>query len=86
MKGELAAIVQMLRKFKHILRYKKFTIRTDHSPLKWLRSMKNPRSIMFRWLQELESYDFVVEHVAGKLTGAADGLSKSTHLPKAKKS
>ena len=79
-KGELAGIVQMLRKFEHILRYRRFKIFTDHSPLKWLRSMKNPRGIIFRWLQELESYDFTVEHVAGKLTGAADGLSRSSHL------
>ena len=79
-KGELAAVVQMLRKFEHILRYKKFRVYTDHSPLKWLRSMKNPRGIIFRWLQELESYDFTVDHVAGKSTGAADGLSRSTHL------
>jgi deoxyuridine 5'-triphosphate nucleotidohydrolase len=79
-KGELAAIIHQLRKFEHILRYKPFVIYTDHSPLKWLRSIKNPRGIFFRWLQELESYDFEVRHVAGKDTGAADGLSRSTHL------
>ena len=79
-KGELAAIVHQLRKFEHILRFKRFIIYTDHSPLKWLRSIKNPRGIFFRWLQELESYDFEVRHVAGKDTGAADGLSRSTHL------
>ena len=42
--------------------------------------MKNPRGIIFGWLQELESYDFMVDHMAGKSTGAADGLSRSNHL------
>ena len=43
--------------------------------------MKNPKGIYWRWLNELESYDFEVVHVAGKKTGAADGLSRSSHLP-----
>ena len=80
-KGELASIVHILRKHEHLLRYKKFKIYTDHQPLKWLRSMKNPKGIYWRWLNELESYDFEVVHVAGKKTGAADGLSRSSHLP-----
>ena len=80
-KGELASIVHILRKHEHLLRYKRFKIFTDHQPLKWLRTMKNPKGIYWRWLNELESYDFEVVHVAGKSTGAADGLSRSSHLP-----
>ena len=80
-KGELASIVHILRKHEHLLRYKKFKVFTDHQPLKWLRTMKNPKGIYWRWLNELESYDFEVVHVAGKSTGAADGLSRSSHLP-----
>ena len=30
---------------------------------------------------ELASYNFTVQHVPGKKTGAADGLSRSSHLP-----
>ena len=80
-KGELAAIVHALRKFEHLLRYRPFVIYTDHAALKWLKSMKNPRGIFFRWLQELSSYEFEIHHVPGKSTGAADGLSRSDHLP-----
>ena len=80
-KGELAAIVHALRKFEHILRYRPFVIYTDHAALKWLKTMKNPRGIFFRWLQELSSYEFEIHHVPGKSTGAADGLSRSSHLP-----
>ena len=80
-KGELASIIHILRKHEHLLRFKKFKVFTDHQPLKWLRTMKNPKGIYWRWLNELESYDFEVVHVAGKSTGAADGLSRSSHLP-----
>ena len=80
-KGELAAIVHALRQHKHILHYKPFVIMTDHQALKWLHSMKNPRGIFARWLMELQSFNFTVQHVPGKKTGAADGLSRSSHLP-----
>ena len=80
-KGELSAIVHALRTHEHILRYKPFVIMTDHQALKWLHSMKNPRGIFTRWLMELASYNFTVQHVPGKKTGAADGLSRSSHLP-----
>ena len=80
-KGELAAIVHALRSHEHILRYKKFIIYTDHKSLEWLHSMKNPRGIFARWLMELATYNFIIQHVSGKKTGAADGLSRSEHLP-----
>ena len=42
--------------------------------------MKEPRGIFFLWLTELATYNFIVKHVPGKETGAADGLSRSDHL------
>ena len=79
-KGELSAIIYMLRKFEHILRYKKFIVFSDHKPLQWLKSLKNPKGIHFRWLQELATYDFEVWYKPGKTIGAADGLSRSPHM------
>ena len=79
-KGELSAIVYALRKFEHILRYKKFIIYCDHQPLQWLQKMKNPRGIYWRWLAELATYDFEIRYKPGKKIGAADGLSRSPHM------
>ena len=79
-KGECAAIVDALRRYEHILRYKKFVVRSDHQPLQWLHNLKNPRGIYMRWLAELASFDFEVQHVPGKETAAADALSRSKHL------
>ena len=79
-KGELSAIIYALRKFEHILRYKKFVIYCDHMPLQWLKTMKNPKGIYWRWLQELETYDYEIRYKPGKKIGAADGLSRSPHM------
>ena len=79
-KGELSAIVFALRKFEHILRYKRFMIYCDHQPLQWLQRMKNPRGIYWRWLTELATYEFEIRYKPGKKIGAADGLSRSPHM------
>lgn len=79
-KGELSAIMYALRKFEHILRYKRFVIYCDHKPLQWLQTMKNPKGIYWRWLAELATYEFEVRYKPGKQIGAADGLSRSPHM------
>ena len=79
-KGELCAVVNILRKYEHILCYKGFVVHCDHQPLKWLRKMKNPKGIYWQWLQELETYDFEIRYKPGKKIGAADRLSRSPHM------
>ena len=55
-KGELAAIIFAVRKFEHILRFNRFILETDAQSLKYLNTMKNPRGIFFRWIEELAGY------------------------------
>ena len=59
-KGELCAVVNILRKYEHILCYKKFIVHCDHQPLKWLSKMRNPKEIYWRWLQEHKTYNFEI--------------------------
>ena len=80
-KGELAAIVYALRKFEHLLRFRKFLLHTDSAALRYLKTMKLSRGIWFRWLAEVQSYQFDVVHRAGRLIPHVDGLSRSGHLP-----
>ena len=49
---------------------------TDHQPLKWLMSIKNPASRLARWIIRLEEYTFKIQYKTGKTNGAADGLSR----------
>ena len=80
-KGELAALVHCLRKWEHILKFAPFIVNTDSAALKHLQTMKNPKGIFFRWLEELSEFRFEVKHRPGKLNRNADSLSRCDHLP-----
>ena len=82
-KGELSAIIMGLRKFEHILRYRPFIINTDSAALKYLKTIKNPANIWFRWLTEISSYDFEIKHRPGRENLNADALSRADHHPPA---
>lgn len=49
-------------------------LRTDHRPLQWLQSIKEPKGRLGRWLAALGEYEFTVKHVPGKDNVAADAL------------
>ena len=80
-KGELAALVFSIRKFEHLLRYNKFLVETDAQALKYLKTIKEPRGVYFRWLEELAGYEFQVKHKKGSLNVNADALSRTPGLP-----
>ena len=79
-KGELSAIIYALRKWEHILRFKQFWLWTDSKALVYLQTMKKLTGMYFRWLSEIQSYDFIVRHRPGKQNSNADGMSRSNHL------
>ena len=54
---------------------------TDSKALKYIQTLKQPSGIWFRWLQEIQSYDFEVRHKPGKDNTNADSLSRCDHLP-----
>ena len=84
-KGELSAIIYALRKYEHILRFKKFVLWTDSKALTYLQTMKKLTGIYFRWLSEIQSFEFEVYHRPGKQNTNADALSRSGHLEEATK-
>ena len=79
-KGELAAIIYGLRKFEHILKFRKFIIHTDSKALTYLQTMKKLTGIYFRWLSEIQSYDFDIRHRPGKKNSNCDAMSRCDHL------
>ena len=48
-KGELLALIQCSKKWKHILSYRPFEVHTDASALKYLTTMKNQSGLFTRW-------------------------------------
>lgn len=73
---ELLAVVNYCKHFRPYLYGQPFTIRTDHSSLKWLLSFKEPEGQKARWLEQLSQYNYQIEHRPGKQHGNADGLSR----------
>ena len=72
---KLLAVVKAVRHFHPYLYGLHFTIRTDHAALKWLLSFC-PEGQVACWLQQLQEYDFVVEHRPGLKHNNADALSR----------
>lgn len=73
---ELLAIVWAIRYLRPYLYGVKFLVRTDHQPLKWLSSLKEPNSRLIRWKIKLSEYEFDIEYVKGKDNKVADFLSR----------
>jgi hypothetical protein len=73
---ELLAIVFGVKRFRCYLMGNKFTVTTDHNPLQYLSSLKDPHGRLARWTMLLQEFDFEVKYKAGKLNGNADCLSR----------
>ena len=65
-KGELLALIQCIKKWKHILSYRHFEVHTDASALKYLTTIKNQSGLFTRWYQEIPGFNFKVIHKKGK--------------------
>lgn len=74
---ELLGIVWSTKYFRpYLYGSKKFIIRTDHKPLAWLMSLKDPNSKLMRWKIKLDEYNFEIEYKKGTLNSNADALSR----------
>jgi len=71
---ELYGIVFSLRHFQDLLYGKQFIIQTDHRNLTFLKSSEIPK--LQRWLMFMQSFDFVIHHIPGKINHVADMLSR----------
>ena len=74
---ELLAIVLAVRHFSHFLEGRQFTIFTDHKPLIHCLNMKEPSARVFRQLAYLSSFDFSIQHIAGRDNVVADCFSRA---------
>ena len=73
---EMLAVVYFIKYFRHYLAGAKFTLRTDHASLRWLKSFKEPEGQVARWLEILEEYHYDLIHRPGRKHGNADAMSR----------
>lgn len=73
---ELLAIVWSVKYFRPYLYGRKFKIQTDHRPLVYLFTMRNPSSRLLKFRLQLEEYNFSIEYLKGCNNVAADALSR----------
>ena len=73
---ELLAVVHFTQHFRPYLLGRRFTLRTDHGSLAWLKNFKDPTGQLARWLEKLQEFDFEVVHRPGRSHGNADALSR----------
>lgn len=73
---ELLAIVWATNYFRPYLYGVKFNIITDHKPLQWLMSLKEPNTRLYRWRLKLQEYNYTITYKKGKLNTNADALSR----------
>ncbi|KAL4125776.1 hypothetical protein QTP88_010016 [Uroleucon formosanum] len=73
---ELVAIMFGVKQFRPYVYGQKFTIITDHKPLTWLFSVKDPGSRLLRWRIKLDEFDYEIQYKSGKTNLNADALSR----------
>ena len=79
-KGEVLAVLHHLNHWRYYLRHRPFIVRTDHQPLKYIRTMEPMDSHVARWLSTLAEFNFEVIYRPGKKHGNADALSRAPHI------
>ena len=76
---EAWALVAACRKWSVYLKgASSIVLLTDHCPLKWLQSQKDPKHTFARWLMELQKLPFRISYRPGSENQAADYLSRNS--------
>lgn len=73
---EALAIIYCCSKFRQYLIGHKIIIQTDHHALTFIKQCKLTSSRLIRWVLTLREFNFTIEHIPGKLSVAADTLTR----------
>ena len=73
---EAFAVVWALETFRVYVEGSPTLVRTDHSPLLWLRNNAGKSARIARWVLRLQDFAFDLQHRAGRCNLVADALSR----------
>ena len=74
---ECLTVVWGIKRFKLYLAGRRFTLQTDHKPLKYLKDASYQNDRVFRWAVAVQEYSFRVEDIPGRENIGADFLSRT---------
>ncbi|XP_017797025.1 PREDICTED: uncharacterized protein LOC108578250 [Habropoda laboriosa] len=74
---ECLAIMYAVQHFRPYIYGREFQLVTDHRPLVWLHSVKDPQSRLVRWRLKLAEFEYRVVYKQGKENMNADALSRN---------
>ena len=67
---ELLGMVWAIGKWRHYIEGRHFTIRTDHSSLRYLPNQPSVNRRIWKWVAILQGYDMEIVHIPGKINPA----------------
>jgi hypothetical protein len=77
--SELAAIVHVLKIWRHYLMGSKCELYTDHKGLKYFFTQSELNMRQRRWLEPIKDYDLKIHYHMGKANVMADALSRKMY-------
>jgi hypothetical protein len=76
---ECFAIIYALKKFEYVIRDGRFMLLTDHRNLIYIDGETSQK--VKRWKLAIQTFDFDIVHIAGRLHEIADGFSRLLTIP-----
>ena len=73
---ELLAVIFGLKTFRQYLLGRHFIIRTYHAALQWLKKTPSPIGQQARWVEQIEEFDYSIQHRPGAQHSNADAMSR----------
>ena len=74
---EFLAVLYAVHQFRPYVYGKEFVLVSDHEPLRWIDSLKDPGQRLIRWRLKLRDYEYTFKYKPGKLNTNADALSRN---------
>jgi hypothetical protein len=82
---EMLAIVEACDHWRHLIRAKPVTVRSDHHSLQNFFTQRTLSKRQVRWMEGLADFDLTIQYIKGKQNVVADALSRQAEMKPGKR-